>query len=156
MKKIFLIFNFTFLIFNCLYSYDYVSEKLHYGNIFYPPGDFDEGRRHPVLVNDTVREYLKDSETEFNLFSNDENKFYEKSAGILYLSAVGFSDPSDFAQIYLKKKKYAEQDFAANSVFFLLNTEKIFVADDEIVVDTHLHTIYSHDSVADKKVNNPR
>ncbi|MFA5779133.1 MAG: PHP domain-containing protein [Elusimicrobiota bacterium] len=150
-KKTFLIFNFTFLIFNCLYAYDYISEKLHYGNIFYPPGDFEEGRRYPVVVNDTVREYLKDSEPEFNRLNADENKFYEKTAGIFFLNAVGFSAPSDAAQIYLKKKKYAEQDFAANSVFFLLNTEKIFVTDDEIAVDTHLHTIYSHDSVADIK-----
>jgi len=151
MKKTFLIFNFTFLIFNCLYAYDYISEKLHYGNIFYPPGDFEENRKYPIIVNDTVRQYLKDSESEFNRLHSDENKFYEKSAGIFFLNAISFSDPSDAAQIYLKKKKYAEQDFAANSVFFLLNTEKIFVADDEIAVDLHLHTIYSHDSVADIK-----
>ncbi|MBI5574218.1 MAG: PHP domain-containing protein [Elusimicrobia bacterium] len=133
----------------CLSAYDYISEKLHYGNIFYPPGDFDEGRRYPVIVNDTVWEYLKDSELEFNRMKVDENKFYEKSADIFFLNAVGFSNPSDAAQIYLKKKKHSEQDIAANSVFTLLNTQKIFVADDEIAIDTHLHTIYSHDSVAD-------
>ncbi|PKM92750.1 MAG: hypothetical protein CVU80_01740 [Elusimicrobia bacterium HGW-Elusimicrobia-4] len=139
----------TFYLLPALFAYDYISEKLHYGNIFYYAHDFEENRKYPVVVNDTVRQYIKDSESEFNRLKSNEKYFYEKSADIFVLNALGFSYPSAAAQIYLKKKKYAEQDFAANSVFFLPNTEKIFVADDEIAIDTHLHTIYSHDSVAD-------
>ncbi|MDO8734257.1 MAG: PHP domain-containing protein [Elusimicrobiota bacterium] len=148
-KKTFLIFNFTFLIFNCLYSYDYISEKLHYGNIFYHAYDFGESRKYPVVVNDTMRQLLSDSESEFNRITSNEKFFYEKTVGVFLLNLAEFSMPQDAAQIYLKKKKYAEQDFAANSVFFMLNTEKIITFDDEIAIDTHLHTIHSHDSVAD-------
>ncbi|MFH0947915.1 MAG: PHP domain-containing protein [Elusimicrobiota bacterium] len=134
---------------SCLYAFDYISEKLHYGNIFYPACDFEEGRRYPLIVNDTIREYLKDSESEFNRLIGDEKYFYEKSAEMFVLHSFDFSNPSNAAQIYLKKKKYAEQDLVANSILSLLNTEKIFTSDDEIAMDTHLHTIYSHDSVSD-------
>ncbi|MFH1541457.1 MAG: PHP domain-containing protein [Elusimicrobiota bacterium] len=149
---------FVFLFFTVLYAlcpapcfsaYDYISEKLHYGNIYYPAGDFEEGQKYPVVVQNTARQLLLDSESEFNYLKSNRKYFYEKSAEIFALNVIGFSLPSDSIQIYLKKKKYAEQDFMINSVFFLLNTKKIFVADNEIAIDTHLHTIHSHDSVSD-------
>jgi len=142
------LFSILYSLFSAVYAYDYISEKLYYGNIFYHAYDFEESRKYPVIVNDTMQEYLKDSELEFNYMKKNEHYFYEKSVEIFLLNVLNFSTPHSAAQTYLKKKKYVELDLAGNTVFTYLNTERIFVADDEIAVDTHLHTIYS-DSVAD-------
>ncbi|MFH1238839.1 MAG: PHP domain-containing protein, partial [bacterium] len=128
---------------------DYVNSRLHFGRFYYLDEKF---RQYPVYLNDGELQLIYQSRDEFKRMVEDNTIFRDKALEICLLQVLKFAHLPEAPRSLLAGKNVVGQELGADVILQYINTEKFTTYENEMAVDFHLHTIYSHDSVSDIEI----
>ncbi|MDD5687683.1 MAG: PHP domain-containing protein [Elusimicrobia bacterium] len=129
---------------------DYVSDHIKYDRIFYLDENynFNEKDRYSTIVNEEQVDELYVQQNEFYKMVDDRKLLLNKTADGISLNIFHFAELSQLPDILLKEKKYLDMELYTDLAFDIINSKKL-KADNGIICDFHIHTVYSHDSASD-------
>ncbi|MFH1784219.1 MAG: PHP domain-containing protein [bacterium] len=124
---------------------NYLDDQFRFNRVYYKDEQLE---RYPVFLNEAELDIIYRAQTEFNAMLEDNKLIAIKTAEIALLNVLGFGSLEKNPEMMLSKRWYIEKELGGDLGLKYLNWEKISVAEDEVAVDFHLHTIFSFDSVS--------